>query len=257
MIKRRQSIFLIAGVFLVLGLRNVRADTAHVAVAANFTDTARELAQVFRNNTGHEAVLSFGASGQFYAQIREGAPFEVFLSADDSRPKKLVDDNFGIADEEFTYAVGKLVLWSRKSGLSLNEETLKKGDFSKIAIANPVAAPYGAAAVEVMKALGVYAELLPKIVQGNSIAQTFQFVNTDNAELGFIALSQIPNRKEGSWWIVPAKYYKVIHQDAVLLKSGAKNNAARAFMVFLRSSVARTIIQKSGYATDEIASRNR
>ena len=257
MTKYRRSILLIAGIFLVFGLRNVRADTVRVAVASNFTETARELAQAFRNNTGHEAVLSFGASGQFYAQIKEGAPFEVFLSADDSRPKKLVDDNLGIANEEFTYAVGKLVLWSRKSGLSLNEETLKKGEFSKIAIANPVAAPYGAAAVEVMKALDVYDELLPKIVQGNSIAQTFQFVNTDNAELGFIALSQIPNRKEGSWWIVPGKYYKQINQDAVLLKSGAKNNAAIAFMAFLRSSVAHSIIQKSGYATDALASRNR
>ncbi len=257
MTNSRCSIILAAGIFLVLGFGNVRADTVHVAVAANFTETARELAREFKNYSGHEAVLSFGASGQFYAQIKEGAPFEVFLSADDARPKKLVEDNLGVADEEFTYAVGKLVLWSRKPGLSLNEETLKKGDFSKIAIANPVAAPYGAAAVEVMKALDIYDELLPKIVQGNSVAQTFQFVNTDNAELGFIALSQIPNRKEGSWWIVPDKYYKEIDQDAVLLKSGAKNNAARAFMAFLRSSVAHSIIQKSGYATDAIASRNK
>lgn len=255
----RRSTLLIVGFFLVFGLhyaRDARADTTHVAVAANFTDTAWEIARVFQEKTGHEAVLSFGSSGQFYAQIKEGAPFQVFLSADDTRPKKLVDEGFGVVDEEFTYAIGKLVLWSRKPGLVINEETLKNGDFSKIAIANPAVAPYGEAAVDVMRALDVYAALKSKIVQGNSIAQTFQFVNTDNAELGFIALSQIPNRKEGSWWIIPANYYRPIYQHAVLLKSGEKNNAARAFMKFLRSPVAHSIIHKSGYATEAIASRH-
>lgn len=245
----------IIGVFAVFGPHQARADKVNVAVAANFTETAKEIARVFEEKTGHEAVLSFGASGQFYSQIKEGAPFQVFLSADDTRPKKLIDEGFGSEDEEFTYAIGRLVLWSRKAGLVISEETLRRGDFHNIAIANPVSAPYGAAAVDVMKAINVYASLQPKIVQGASIAQAFQFVNTDNAEYGFIALSQVPNLKEGSWWIVPDKYYKKIRQDALLLKSGEKNNAARAFIKFLKSSVARFIIEKSGYETEAIASR--
>ena len=239
-----------------LSLNSSLADTVNVSVAANFTDAAKEIAKVFKEKTGHDAILSFGSSGQFYTQIKESAPFEVFLSADDERPKKLVEEGLGVADEEFTYADGKLVLWSKNPGFVKNEETLKKGEFSKISIANPTAAPYGAAAIEVMKALNVYDALQPKIVQGNSIAQAFQFINTENAELGFIALSQIPNQKEGSWWVVPSKYYKAIHQDAVLLKTGEKNPAAKAFMKFLKSSVSRSIIQKFGYGTNMVASKN-
>jgi len=255
--KIRRSGLLLVFALLLISLSRASADTVQVAVAANFTEAAKEIAQVFRDKTGHKAVLSFGASGQFYAQIKQGAPFEVFLSADDERPRKLIEEGVGVGGEEFTYAIGKLVLWSRKPGQVINEETLKRGDFSKIAIANPVAAPYGAAAVEVMKALGVYAALQAKIVQGDSIAQTFQFVNTDNAEIGFIALSQIPNRTEGSWWIVPGDYHREIRQDAVLLTSGEQNNAARAFMIFLRSPTAQIIIQKFGYGTDAIANRNK
>lgn len=255
--KMRRPGLLVTILFMVLSLQNARADTVHVAVASNFTETAKEIAQVFRDKTGHEAILSFGASAQLYAQIMEGAPFQVFLSADDARPRKLVEEGLGVGDGEFTYAIGKLVLWSRNAGRIIDEETLKKGDFSKIAIANPATAPYGVAAVETMKALGVYEALQPKIVQGNSIAQTFQFVNTDNAEIGFIALSQVPNRTEGSWWSVPGTYYREIHQDAVLLKSGEKNNAARAFMTFLKSSGAQALIQKFGYGTDTIASRQQ
>jgi molybdate transport system substrate-binding protein len=255
MAKTLRLIPYIIGVFAVFGPHQARADKVNVAVAANFTETAKEIARVFEEKTGHEAVLSFGASGQFYSQIKEGAPFQVFLSADNTRPKKLIDEGFGSEDEEFTYAIGRLVLWSRKAGLVISEETLRRGDFHNIAIANPASAPYGAAAVDVMKAIDVYASLQPKIVQGASIAQAFQFVNTDNAEYGFIALSQVPNLKEGSWWIVPDKYYKKIRQDALLLKSGEKNNAARAFIKFLKSSVARSIIEKSGYETEAIASR--
>lgn len=253
--KIRRSGLLCVFPLLFVGLSGASADTVQVAVAANFTDAAKEIAKVFRDRTGHEALLSFGASGQFYAQIKQGAPFEVFLSADDERPRKLVEEGVGVEGEEFTYAIGKLVLWTKNPGQVINEETLKRGDFSKIAIANPVAAPYGAAAVEVMKALGVYMALQPKIVQGDSIAQTFQFVNTHNAEIGFIALSQILNRTNGSWWIVPGDYYRDICQNAVLLKSGAQNNAARAFVSFLRSSTAQAIIQKFGYGTDAMASR--
>lgn len=254
MAKMIRLILCSVGIFTVFGLHHARADKFNVAVAANFTETAKEIARAFQEKTGHEAVLSFGASGQFYTQIKEGAPFQVFLSADNTRPKKLVDEGFGLEDEEFTYAIGRLVLWSRQAGLVISEETLRSGDFHKIAIANPVAAPYGEAAVDVMKALDVYAALQPKIVQGASIAQTFQFVNTDNAEYGFIALSQVPNRNQGSLWIVPGKYYRKIRQDALLLKSGGNNDAARAFMKFLKSSAARSIIEKSGYETEAIAS---
>ena len=234
-----------------------RADAVNVAVAANFTDTAKELSRVFRERTGHDAILSFGSSGQLYTQIKEHAPFEVFLSADEERPKKLVSEGLALGNEGFVYAIGKLVLWSKATAFVKNEETLKRNMFSKIAIANPAVASYGVAAVEVMKALGVYETLQPKIVQGNSIAQVFQFVNTDNAELGFIALSQIPNQKEGSWWVVPEKLYKPIRQGAVLLKAGEKSDAAKSFITFLKSPLARSIIQKSGYATQMIVSRNK
>ena len=249
--------FYLVSLILALSVSSLRAEIVNVAVAANFTETAKEIARVFKEKTGHEAVLSFGASGQFYSQIKQGAPFQVFLSADEERPAKLVDEGLGVADGAFTYAIGKLVLWSKKPGFVKNEETLKQGGFSKIAIANPAAAPYGVAAIEVMKSLNVYDALQPKIVEGNSVAQAFQFIDTDNAELGFIALSQIPHRKDGSWWIVPNKYYKAIHQNAVLLKMGEQNAAAKAFMAFLKSSVARSIIQKSGYETNLAASNTK
>jgi molybdate transport system substrate-binding protein len=252
-----KTLLLLVAIFSAMLTDRTMADTVHVAVASNFTEAARELAHTFRKNTGHEAILSFGSSGQLYTQIRESAPFEVFLSADEERPKKLVEEGLAVSNEEFTYAIGKLVLWSKKSGFVKSEETLKKGDFSKIVIANPAAAPYGVAAIEAMKTLNVHGALQPKIVQGNSIAQTFQFINTDNAELGFIALSQIPNQKEGSWWIVPETLYKPIYQDAVLLKTGEKSDAAKAFMKFLKGSVAQSIIQKSGYATHMIPSGHK
>ena len=223
------------------------AETVNVAVAANFTDAAKEIAKQFKEKSGHDAVLSFGASGQFYTQIKENAPFQVFLSADEERPKKLIEEGFGVGGSEFTYAIGKLVLWSKKSGFVKNEEVLKKGDFSKLSIANPASAPYGVAAIEVMKALKVYDALQPKIVQGNNIAQAFQFVDTENAELGFIAQSQIVDRKEGASWQVPQKLYSEIKQDAVLLKTGEKNEAAKAFLAFLKGSVAKEIIKKFGY----------
>ena len=166
------------------------AGQTNVAVAANFTEAAREIAAAFKTKTGHDAVLSFGSSGQLYTQITQDAPFQIMLSADAQRPQKIVDEGLGMTDSRFTYAIGKLVLWSRTDGLVKGEDTLK-GSFAKIAIANPTAAPYGAAAVEAMKKLGVYEALQPKIVQGNNIGQTFQFIDTGNAELGFVALSQL------------------------------------------------------------------
>jgi len=226
------------------------ADVTHVAVAANFTEPAKEIAALFKQKTGHEAVLSFGASGAFFSQITHGAPFEVFLSADSERPKAAVDGGFAVAGSLFTYAIGKLVLWSRVIDVTDGEAALKAGKFQKLSIANPVSAPYGTAAVETMKALGVYDALKPKIVEGNSIAQAFQFVDTMNAELGFVALSQLHGQTEGTRWEVPLKLHTPIRQDAVLLKTGADSEASKAFLAFLKGPEARAIIEQFSYSLE-------
>ena len=224
------------------------AGQTHVAVAANFTEPAKEIAALFKQTTGHEAVLSFGASGAFFTQITHGAPFEVFLSADSERPRVAIDGGFAVPDSLFTYAIGKLVLWSRVIDVTDGEAALKAGQFQKLSIANPVAAPYGAAAVETMKALGVYDALKPKIVQGNSVAQAFQFVDTKNAEVGFVALSQLYGLTAGTRWEVPQTLYSPIRQDAVLLKTGADSVASKAFLDFLKGPEAHAIIERFGYA---------
>jgi molybdate transport system substrate-binding protein len=240
---------IVAGLVLT-ACSNARAAQTNVAVAANFTDAAREIAAIFKQRTGHEAVLSFGASGPFYTQITQGAPFQVLLSADDSRPKKLVEDGLAVPDSRFTYAIGKLVLWSKLPGVVTGEETLKAASFAKLSICNPAAAPYGLAAVETMKSLGLYEALRPKLVEGATITQAYQFVETGNAEVGFVAQSQLTGNDTGSRWMVPQQLYKPIRQDAVLLKSGAGNEAASAFMVFLKGPEARAIIEKYGYVLD-------
>jgi molybdate transport system substrate-binding protein len=226
------------------------AGVTHVAVAANFTEPAKEIAALFKKKTGHEAVLIFGASGAFYTQITHSAPFEVFLSADEDRPKAAIDGGFAIADSRFTYAIGKLVLWSRVVDVTAGEAALKAANFLKLSIANPVAAPYGTAAVETMKALGVYDALKPKIVQGNSIAQAFQFVDTKNAEVGFVALSQLHGVTGGTRWEVPPNLHAPIRQDAVLLKTGSNSEASKAFLAFLKGPEARAIIEQFGYALE-------
>jgi molybdate transport system substrate-binding protein len=231
--------------FLVSG--NAFAGETNVAVAANFTDAAKEIATAFKQKTGHEAVLSFGSSGQFYTQITQDAPFQIMLSADEERPNKLVEGGLGVADSRFTYAIGKLVLWSKTPDYVRGEETLKAGAFAKLSIAKPTAAPYGAAAVETLKALKLYDTLQPKIVQGNNIAQAFQFIDTGNAELGFIALAQLYGNPGGSRWLVPQSLHTPIRQDAVLLKKGADNEAATAFISFLKGPEAHAIIEKYGY----------
>ncbi len=232
----------------VLLAAQAKAAQTHVAVAANFTEPAKEIADLFKQKTGHEAVLSFGASGAFFTQITHGAPFEVFLSADSERPKAAVDQGFAIPESLFTYAIGKLVLWSRVIDVTDGEAALKSGNFSKLSIANPLAATYGTAAVETMKALNVYDTLQPKTVQGNSIAQAFQFVDTRNAELGFVALSQLHEVTGGTRWEVPQNLYSPIRQDAVLLKTGADNEASKAFLDFLKGPDARAVIERFGYA---------
>ncbi|KAA0970872.1 molybdate ABC transporter substrate-binding protein [Aureimonas fodinaquatilis] len=227
-----------------------QAETVNVAVAANFTDAANEIAQAFAAATDHEAQLSFGATGQFYTQITQGAPFQVFLAADDERPSLAVTEGYGVDGSVFTYAVGQLVLYSAQPDRITGPETLEKGEFQKIAIANPETAPYGVAAVETMKALNVYDALSGKLVQGQNIGQTYQFVETGNAELGFVALGQVSQTDAGSRWVVPQDLYQPIKQDAVLLKSGESNPAAVAFLEFLKGDEATTIIEKYGYALD-------
>ncbi|MGI4797303.1 MAG: molybdate ABC transporter substrate-binding protein [Janthinobacterium lividum] len=237
---------LIAALLSLIATQALAAQTT-VAVAANFTDAAKEIAAAYKAKTGNDAVLSFGASGQFYTQISQGAPFEVFLSADDERPKKTVDDGFGVRGSTFTYAIGKLVLWSKQPGLVQGDATLTKAGFDKLSICNPAAAPYGAAAVETMKALKLYDALQPKLVVGANISQAFQFVQTGNAELGFVALSQVIDDKAGSKWMVPQTLYSPIRQDAVLLKKGQGNETATGFLAFLKEPEAISIIRKYGY----------
>jgi molybdate transport system substrate-binding protein len=226
------------------------AGQTNVAVAANFTEPAKEIAALFKAETGNEAILSFGASGPFFTQITHDAPYEVFLSADEARPKAAVEQGFAVPGTRFTYAIGKLALWSNVVDVTDGEAALKDGRFSKLAIADPAGAPYGAAAIETMKALGVYDAIQPKIVEGASIAQAFGFVDTKNAELGFVALSQLKSVTEGSRWLVPQNLYAPIRQDAVLLKKGENDEASKAFLAFLKGPEARAIIEKFGYGLE-------
>ncbi|MGR4864045.1 molybdate ABC transporter substrate-binding protein [Caulobacter sp. LARHSG274] len=225
-----------------------RAAEAKVAVAANFTEPAKAIAARFEAATGHKLVLSFGSSGQFYTQIANGAPYDAFLSADSERPAKAEADGLAVPGTRFTYAVGRLVLFSKTPGLVDAKGTvLAKGGFDKLAIADPKAAPYGQAAVETLTKLRLYEPLKPKIVTGASITQAYQYVQTGAAELGFVALSQVIDEKGGSRWLVPAADHSAIDQQAVLLKTGADNEAAKAFLKFLNGKEARAIIKRYGY----------
>ncbi len=224
------------------------ADEVQVAVAANFTAPMQKIAADFEKDTGHKAVLAFGATGQFYAQIRNGAPFEILLSADDKTPAKLEKEGLGVQGSSFTYAIGKLVLWSAKPGFVDSEgKVLGSGNFQHIALANPKVAPYGAAAIEALTKLGLYPALEPKVVQGENIAQTYQFIATGNADLGFVALSQIVKDGKGSSWIVPANLYPVIRQDAVILAPGKDKPAAQALIAYLKGDKAKAVIRSYGY----------
>jgi molybdate transport system substrate-binding protein len=247
--RRSNPLCAVIAVVLAVATPHAWAAQTNVAVAANFTDAAKEIAAAFKAKTGHEAVLSFGSSGQLYTQISQDAPFQIFLSADDERPKKAVAEGLGVPDSVFTYAVGKLVLWSKEPDLVQGEATLKSAAFSKLSICNPVAAPYGAAAVETLKSLKLYEALQPKFVVGANITQAYQFVQTGNAEIGFVALSQVVGDKSGSHWMVPQDLYSPIRQDAVLLKKGANNAAATGFMAFLKGPEAKAIVAQYGYET--------
>jgi len=224
------------------------AAQTQVAVAANFAEPAKEIAAAFKAASGHTAILSFGSSGQFYAQISHGAPFEVFLSADTERPLKAEQKGLAAPRTRFTYAAGRLVLYSTTAGLVDGAgAVLAGGRFNKLAIADPASAPYGAAAVQTLRKLRVYDAVKPRIVTGSSIAQAYQFVATGAAELGFVALSQVIGEPGGSRWIVPAADHAPIEQQAILLKTGQDNPAARAFLAFLKGPAAAAIIRKYGY----------
>ncbi len=229
------------------------AEDISVAVAANFTAPLKLIAAEFEKDSGYKVVASFGSTGKFYAQIKNGAPFEILLAADNETPSKLVKENVGTSASQFTYAVGKLVLWSAKPGLvDSTGSVLKKGDFAHLALADPKLAPYGAAAVQTLKALGILEALQPKIVTAESIAQAYQFVGSGNAELGFVALSQLrkddkDGKLEGSSWLVPANLYSPIRQDAVILEPGKGKAAVEALMKFLKGDKARAIIKSFGY----------
>ncbi len=227
------------------------AGEARIAVAANFAVPAGALAGEFSRSTGHTLAVSPGSTGKLYAQVRNGAPFDVLLAADEETPRRMEREELAVPGSRFTYALGKLALWSPTNGFVDDKgEILKRGTFKRLAIANPRLAPYGAAAVETMKRLGVWGLLEDRLVEGENIAQAFQFVASGNADLGFVALSQITGRgtaRAGSYWLVPHSLHAPLRQDAVLLAAGAQNPAARDFLAYLRGGRARELIGAYGY----------
>lgn len=228
-----------------------RAEEVFVAVAANFIQPMQKIAAAFEQDSGHKAKLAFGSTGSFYVQIRNGAPFQVLLAADDKTPQKLEQEGQGVAGTRYTYAIGRLVLWSRQPGLvDAQGQVLASGRFDKLALANPELAPYGTAAVQTLGQLGLLAQLRPRFVLGENIGQAYQFVATGNAALGFVALSQVyadGRIREGSGWLVPQTMYTPIRQDVLLLNRGKGNAAATALLQYLRGDKARAIIQSYGY----------
>jgi molybdate transport system substrate-binding protein len=227
------------------------AAEAQVAVAANFAEPMKAIAAVLEKSTDHTLKVSTGASGAFYTQIKHGAPFDVFLSADNERPEMLEKDGLAQPGTRFTYATGKLVLWSARSGrVDDKGSVLKAPGLVKVAYANPKTAPYGTAAVQVLERLGLKDAITPKLVQGESIGQTYSFVKTGNADVGFVALSQVLSGgrlKEGSMWVIPQAHYNPIRQDVVLLKRGADNEAAKALLRLLQSPSIKDLIRSYGY----------
>ena len=250
MTPRNFNLILLTAYLLSFSL-SAAAESTLVAVAANFTKPMTEIAADFEKATGHSAKLAFGASGKFVAQFENGAPFEVFLSADEKNPVKLEQNGLTVAGSRFTYAIGKLALWSSNADtVDAEGQVLENGNFNHLALADPKLAPYGVAALEVLKNKGLLEKLQPKFVQGENIAQTHEFINSGAAELGFIALSQISENGKintGSAWIIPDSLYSPILQDAVLLKSGEANPAAVSLMAYLKSAPALAIIRKYGY----------
>jgi molybdate transport system substrate-binding protein len=240
-----------AALLLAAACAAAQAGEVVVAVAANFAGPLEKIGAAFTSATGHTLKVSSGSTGKFLSQIEAGAPFEVLIAADDETPRKLVAEGLAVPGSHFTYAIGQLVLWSATAGLVDDQGAVLASDkFTHLAIANPKLAPYGAAGLEVLKARGLAERVAPKLVTAESIAQAFQFVATGNAELGFVALSQVaaPGRPvTGSVWRVPQSLYGEIRQDAVLLKAGAKNDAAVALLAWLKSDAAKAVIASYGY----------
>ncbi|MGH8438890.1 MAG: molybdate ABC transporter substrate-binding protein [Pseudomonas sp.] len=243
--------FALAALATFMTFNSAWADEVQVAVAANFTAPIQAIAKEFEKDTGHKLVVASGATGQFYTQIKNGAPFEVFLAADDSTPAKLESEGDSVKGSRFTYAIGTLALWSAKPGyVDAKGEVLKKNEFKHLSIANPKAAPYGLAATQVLDTLKLTEATKAKIVEGQNITQAFQFVSTGNAELGFVALSQIYKDgkvTEGSAWIVPASLHEPIRQDALILNKGKDNPAAKALVDYLKGPKAAALIKSYGY----------
>jgi molybdate transport system substrate-binding protein len=233
---------------------SAKADEVRVAVAANFAEPLKALAVEFENDTGHKLVMSVGATGKLYAQIKGAAPFDVFLAADQETPARLENEGDAITGSRISYATGRLVLWSAKTDMVDRQgRVLVTGNFKHIAIAAPKLAPYGAAALQALTQLGLLTALTPRLVQGESIGQTYSFVATGNAELGFVALSQVVENgaiRTGSGWIVPAHLHTPLQQDAVLLMRARNKPAARALLAFLRKNKSRTVIRSFGYETE-------
>ncbi|MFT6590367.1 MAG: molybdate transport system substrate-binding protein [Rhodoferax sp.] len=244
-----KSLILMLG--LVVGNSAAWAAEVSVAVASNFTAPMQKIARAFEQDTGHKALLAFGATGGFYAQIKNGAPFQVLLAADKETPVRLEKEGLSVVGSRFTYATGKLVLWSKQPGLVDDKgAVLRRGGFDKLALANPKLAPYGAAAMATMTKLGLLAQLQPRFVEGVNIGQAYLFVASENATLGFVALSQVyaeGRLTQGSAWIVPAIFHAPIQQDAVLLKTGKDSVAATALMAYLQGEKAHAIIRAYGY----------
>lgn len=250
----RAAIFRSSGRFALLALILVstqsHADMVRVAVAANFTDASRSLAKAFRESTDHVIKISYGSTGKLYAQIEHGAPYDVFMSADTERPARAIKEGLAVPDSQFVYARGKLVLWSANPDLFEDGEGfIRSGKFKHLAIANPKTAPYGLAAQQVMQTMGVWDGLQDKLVRGDSIAQVFQFVATENSEIGLIAYSQIRGWKgnPGRTWEIPEDLYQPIDQAAVLLSRAGDNTAAEAFIDFMKTDEAHKIIRSYGY----------
>lgn len=230
---------------------HAQAADVSVAVAANFTAPMQKIAQAFERDTGHKVQMAFGATGSFYAQIKNGAPYQLFLAADDKTPLKLEQEGHGVPGTRFTYAMGKLVLWSKQSGwVDDKGEVLKSAQYQRLAIANPKLAPYGAAAMETLSKMGVLQDVQAKLVQGENIAQAYQYVASENAPLGFVAMSQIMSDgkiSQGSAWVVPASFYTPIRQDVILLTPAKNDVAANALLQYLRGDKAKDVMRSFGY----------
>ncbi len=243
----------LSGLLIVMSC-SLQADEISVAVAANFSAPMQKIAHEFEKESGHHVLLSFGATGNFYSQIKAGAPFELLLAADEKTPYRLEQEGLAVKGSRFTYATGTLVLWSAQQGFVDKEgKVLQTGSFAHLALANPQLAPYGDAAMETLKSLGLLAALTPRIIQGESIGQTYQFVATGNAELGFVALSQVIGTRgqpqSGSMWRVPDTLHPPLRQDAVLLDKGSDHPAAQALLAFLKGPYAHDVIQSFGYGS--------